>query len=105
MNKMKGWIVGLSIVSLLGVGLAVMAGHGLGKNSAQMSQQATGDCVSGTCDGECARALDGSGNGEACGYRQHLSSTRPLDGSGYHAGQAGGQGTRTNSRSCGGSCS
>jgi hypothetical protein len=104
MNKMKGWIVGLTIVSLLGVGVVAVAGNGFGKSTPRAAQQTAGTCSSVTCDGDCVRPLDGTGNGAATGYGQHLSATRPLDGTGYRAGQGCGQVRGAGGSSCAGSC-
>lgn len=113
MNRMRGWIVGLTIVALLGVGIAAIAGNGFGQGATRASRQGTnGDAAA--CSGDCVQAQDGAGSGTCAGYGQHLSATRPLDGSGYHGGQTAGprNGQRsgqgacaTEQRSCAGNCS
>jgi len=110
---MKGWIVGLTVVALLGVGIAAIAGNGFGQGATRASHQGTnGD--SAACSGDCAQAQDGTGSGTCAGYGQHMSATRPLDGTGYHSGQTtglrngqrSGQGAcAAEQRSCAGTCS
>jgi len=68
MNKMKNWMVGLTIVGLLAVGLVAVAGNGFGSGSNAASAQTT-------CNGV----------GQGIGGQQ--LGDRPLDGTGYGAGQ------------------
>ncbi|MEE8593759.1 MAG: hypothetical protein V3T03_06495 [Candidatus Bipolaricaulota bacterium] len=117
MNKMRNWVVGLAIVSLLAIGVVAVAGNGFGANATWEPQQAaTGDCDlheqdadgDGTpnCeDPDWVRPLDGSGYGECQGYGRNLFENRPMDGSGFGARQGGGgmgQGVGVGSRD--GSC-
>jgi len=113
MKRMRGWIVGLTIVALLGVGIVAIAGNGFGQGATRASRLGTsGD--SAACSGDCEQTKDGTGSGTCAGYGQHLSAARPLDGTGYHGGQTTGprDGQRsgkgacaTEQRSCAGTCS
>ena len=98
MNKMRNWMLGLTLVSLLAIGVAALAGNGLGATTDWNPPHATGDCDSqardadndGTSncdDGDWARALNGGGYGEGGGYGHNLFENRPLDGEGFGAGQ------------------
>ncbi len=107
MNKMKKWMIGLTIASLLAVGVVALAGNGFGAGSSETTAQAT-------CNGDGAglgigrqmgdRPLDGTGCGQEQGYGQNLSENRPLDGTGYGMRQAGVQGQRGCNEDCAGSC-
>ena len=125
MNKIGNWMVGLTIVSLLAVGLVALAGNGFGENGGSWNAQAA---TSGECDGherdadgdgivnsddpDWAEPQDGSGYGQGGGYGRNLSADRPLDGTGYGArqggghgaGQRSGQGRRGGSGDCDGGC-
>ncbi len=112
MNKMRNWMVGLTIVSLLAVGVVAVAGNGFGASADWQSHQAaTGDCDlherdadgDGTpnCeDQDWARPLNGTGYGESQGYRQNLFENRPMDGSGFGARRGGGMGNGVGGGSC-----
>ena len=113
MNKMRNWIVGLTLVSLLAVGVVAVAGNGLGSSASWQPQQAaTGDCslherdadgdgILNSEDTDWVRPLDGSGYGTGQGSR---SGIRPMDGSGLGSHQGGGRGLRTGSGLQDGSC-
>jgi hypothetical protein len=116
MRKMRNWMVGLTIVSLLAVGLAAVAGNGFGEGMSRNSAEAAaGDCDlherdadgDGTAnleDSEWVCPQDGTGYGarEGCGLNQ--LGDRPLDGSGSRAGHRGGMGHRSaGGLLCGGS--
>ena len=119
MNRMRNWMVGLTIVSLLAVGVAALAGNGFGENGGSWNAQAA---TSGECDGherdadgdgivnsedpDWAGPQDGSGYGQGIGYGRNLSGDGPLDGTGYGARQSGGQGAgrRGGRGDCGGGC-
>ena len=102
MNRIRNLIVGITIVSLLAVGVVAVAGNGFGSSENwDQRQAAAGDCDlseqdtdgDGTpnCDdADFVRPLNGSGNGECQGYGQNLSGNRPMDGSGFGARQGGG---------------
>jgi len=112
MNKMRNLIVGLTIVSLLAVGVVVVAGNGFGASTNWEPQQAaTGDCdlherdadgdgILNSEDTDWARPLNGSGYGE----RKGSAGSGPVDGSGFGAHQGGGQGQGSGSRMHDGSC-
>ncbi len=112
MNKLRGWIVGLAIVALLGVGIVAVAGNGFGRGEARGARQGTsGDAAA--CSGSCTQSEDGTAAGDCAGYGQHLSAARPLDGTGYHGGepagprngqQAGRNAGGAGRASCDGSC-
>jgi len=101
MNKIRNWMVGLAVVSLLAVGVVAVAGNGFGASADWEPQQAAGDCDlheqdadgDGTpnCeDPDWVRPTDGSGYGECQGYGRNLFESRPMDGSGFGARQGGG---------------
>jgi len=108
MNKMKKWMIGLTIVSLLAVGVVALAGNGFGAGSSGTTAQAAcsndgaGQGIGGQQLGD--RPLDGTGYGHGQGYGQDLSGSRPLDGTGYGMRQGGVQGQRGCSGDCTGSC-
>jgi len=116
MNKMRNWLVGLTIVSLLAVGVVAVAGNGFGASANWEPQQAaTGDCdlherdtdgdgILNSEDPDWVRPLDGSGYGECQGYGQNLFENRPMDGSGFGARQGGGMGQGIGGGSHAGSC-
>ena len=115
MNKMRNWMVGLTIVSLLAVGVVAVAGNGFGGSAAWTPQQAAGDCdlhehdadgdgIINSEDSDWVRPLDGSGYGMSQGFGQGNSGNRPLDGSGYGARQGGGMGQGSGSGMHDGSC-
>ena len=116
MHKMRNWMVGLTIVSLLAVGVVAVAGNGFGASATGEPQQAaTGDCdlherdadgdgVLNCEDADWVRPLDGSGYGEGYGYGQNLSGNRPMDGSGFGARHGGGMGQELGGGSRDGSC-
>ena len=111
MNKIRNLIVGLTLVSLLAVGVVAVAGSGFGASTTFEPQRAlTGDCdlqerdsdgdgILNSEDSDWVRPLDGSGYGE----RKGNAGSRPLDGSGYGAGQGGGLGQGAGG-DCDGSC-
>lgn len=117
MNKLRMWIVGLMILSLLGIGVVALAGNGFGNGSANATSRRT---ASGSCslcerdadsdgivnseDPDWTQLLDGTGYGQGQGYSQHLSTNRQLDGTGTGFRQGSGQGQRGCSRSCAGNC-
>ena len=112
MNKIRNLIVGLTLVSLLVVGVVAVAGNGFGVSTTFEPQRAaTGDCslnerdsdgdgILNSEDADWVRPLDGSGYGERMGG----AGNGPLDGSGYGAGQGGGLGQGSGSGDCDGSC-
>ena len=115
MKVVKNWIVGLTVVALLVVGVVALAGNGFGGSTSNWSPQqaATGDCdlherdadgdgILNYEDPDWVRPMDGSGYGEGKGYGQGLSANRPLDGTGFGAGRGGGMGRGIGERS--GSC-
>ena len=116
MTKMRNWMVGLTIVSLLAVGAVALAGHGFGSSESwNPAQAAAGDCdlherdadgdgILNSEDPDWVRPLDGSGYGQGQGHGMDQSGNRPLDGTGFGARQGGGQGERDCSGSCDGSC-
>ena len=116
MKVVRNWIVGLTVVSLLAVGVVALAGNGFGGSAPDWStQQAeTGDCdlherdadgdgILNSEDPDWVRPMDGSGYGECKGYGRGLSANRPLDGTGCGAGRGGGMGQGIGE--CSGSCS
>ncbi len=116
MNKMRNWMVGLTIVSLLAVGVIAVAGNGFGASAiSEPPRAATRDCnlterdtdgdgILNCDDPDWVPPLDGSGYGESKGYGQNLSGNRPQDGSGFGARQGGGQGQRAGGGMHDGSC-
>ena len=97
MTKMRNWMVGLTIASLLAVGAVAIAGNGLGARATWALPHTTGDCDSRERDADgdgtpnCAdldwvRPLDGSGYGECEGYGRNLLENRPMDGIGAERG-------------------
>ena len=112
MNKIRNLIVGLTIVSLLAVGVVAVAGNGFGASANWEPQQAaTGDCdlherdadgdgILNSEDPDWTRPMDGSGYGE----RKGNAGNGPLDGSGFGARQGGGFGQGRGSGSCDGDC-
>jgi len=112
MNKIRNLVVGLTLVSLLAVGVVAVAGNGFGGSESWAPQQAaTGDCdlnerdADGdgaiNCeDSDWAQPLDGSGYGRSEGFAQGNSENRPVDGSGYGAGLGQGSGSGTRDGSC-----
>ncbi len=116
MNKVRNLIAGLTIVSLLAVGIVAVAGNGFSDTTDWApQQQATGDCdlyerdadgdgILNSEDADWTRPLDGNGYGKSEGLGQGNAGNRPLDGSGYGAGQGGGLGQGAGSglqdRSC-----
>ena len=104
MNKVRNVIAGLTIVSLLAVGLVAVAGNGLGGSTAWAPQQqesgdcdlherdADGDGILNSDDSDWTQPLDGSGYGKSEGFGRGNSANRPLDGSGHGAGQGAGMG-------------
>lgn len=116
MIKMRNWMVGLTVVSLLAVGVAAVAGNGFGASTTFEPQQAStddcslherdadGDGILNSEDSDWVRPMDGSGYGAAKGYGQDLSASRPHDGSGFGARQGGAQEQRDSSGGCDGGC-
>ena len=98
MNKIRNLIVGLTIVSLLAVGVVAVAGNRFGASTSWEPQQAAeGDCdlherdadgdgILNSEDPDWARPLDGNGYGE----RKGNAGNGPMDGSGFGARQGGG---------------
>ena len=85
MNKSRNWIVGLTLVSLMAVGVVALAGNGFGAKEAadwNPPKAAAGDCLH-------ERDSDGDGilNSEDPDW------VRPMDGSGFgkRGGRGGGQ--------------
>jgi len=115
MNKTRNWIVGLTIASLLAVGVVALAGSGFGGGAADWAPQSAspGECrqdvrdadsdgVPNADDPDWTCPQDGSGcNGED-GIGRPLSGRSP-DRSGCGGRRAGGR-TRSGSGSCGGGC-
>ncbi len=96
MNRKRNWIVGLTLASLLTIGVVALAGNGFGSNGATSGSQqtATGQCalyerdadgdgILNCDDSDWVRPADGSGYGVGSGSGHNLSGTRPLDGSGF----------------------
>ncbi len=116
MNKIRNWMVGLTIVSLLAVGGVALAGNEFGASVAwEPRGTATEDCdlherdsdgdgILNSEDPDWVRPLDGSGYGESKGYGQGLSNFRPLDSSGFGARRGGGIGQGNGSGPRDGSC-
>ena len=112
MNKIRNLIVGLTLVSLLAVGIVAVAGNGFGASTTFDPQQAAaGDCdlherdadgdgILNSEDSDWARPLDGSGYGE----RKGNAGNGPLDGSGFGARQGGGFGQGRGGGSCDSGC-
>jgi hypothetical protein len=112
MNKIRNLIVGLTLVSLLAVGVVAVAGNGFGASATFEPQKAaTGDCdlngrdsdndgILNSEDSDWIRPLDGSGYGE----RKGSAGSGPMDGSGFGALQGGGLGQGAGSGDCDGSC-
>ena len=104
MNKIRNLIAGLTIVSLLAVGLVAVAGNGFGASTEWAPQKAaTGDCdlnaydadgdgIINSEDADWVRPFDGSGYGQSQGFAEGNFENRPVDGSGYGTGQGGGLG-------------
>jgi len=103
MKTMRNWIVGLTLVALLGTGVVAVAGNGFGASAQNLgaSNSATGDCVLherdadgdgivNSEDSDWVQPLDGTGYGvsQGQGYGCGLFGNRALDGSGF-----GGHGT------------
>jgi hypothetical protein len=112
MKTVRNWIVGLTVVALLAVGVVALAGNGFGGSTSNWSprQAATGDCdlrerdadgagILNCEDPDWARPTDGSGYGEAKGCGHGLSADRPLDGTGFGAGRGGRMGPGIGERS------
>lgn len=105
-------MVGLTIVSLLAIGVVALAGNGFGASTTFEPQQAaTGDCdlherdadgdgILNSDDPDWVRPMDGSGYGECKGY----AGNGPLDGTGFGARQGGGFGQGASGGNCDGSC-
>jgi hypothetical protein len=112
MNKIRNLIVGLTLVSLLAVGVVAVAGNGFGASTTfEQQKAATGDCalqerdsdgdgILNSEDPDWVRPLDGSGYGE----RRGNARSGPMDGSGFGARQGGGLGQGSGSGDCDGSC-
>ena len=108
MNKIRNWIVGLTAVTLLGVGVGALAGNGFGgSDSTALLQPAAGTCVNerdhdgdgilNMEDPDWVRPLDGSGYGPRYHDGQGLTGDRPLDGSGFGGQRRDGNGLRDGS--------
>ncbi len=93
MNKMRMWMVGLTIVGLLAVGLVAMAGNGFGAGSNGPSAQATcsgdlnerdadGDGIPNSEDTDWAAPEDGTGYGIGRGIGGLRHGDGPMDGTG-----------------------
>ena len=107
MNKIRNLIVGLTIVSLLAIGVVAVAGNGFGGSESWAPRQAAdGDCdlnerdadgdgIINCEDTDWAQPLDGSGYGRSEGFAKGNFENRPADGSGYGAGQGLRQGSRS----------
>ncbi len=112
MNKMRNLIVGLTVASLLAVGVVAVAGNGFGTSTSWEPQQAaTGDCdlherdadgdgILNSEDADWVRPMNGSGYGE----RKGNAGNGPLDGSGFGVRQGGGPGQGSGSGIHDGSC-
>ena len=112
MNKIRNLIVGLTLVSLLAVGVVAVAGNGFGASTTFVPQNAaTGDCglherdsdgdgILNSEDTDWVRPMDGSGYGE----RQGNAGNGPMDGSGFGARQGGGLGQGSGNGIHDGSC-
>jgi len=112
MNKIRNLIVGLTLVSLLAVGVVAVAGNGFGASTTFEPQKAaTGDCnlnerdsdgdgILNSEDADWARPMDGSGYGERMGG----AGNGLRDGSGFGVRQGGGMGQGTGSGVRDGSC-
>ena len=89
MKKMRIWIVGLSAVALLAVGVAAVAGNGFGQSAAR--NLASGDYGACASQGHCTLSgPDADGDGVPNG--QDSDWTCPQDGSGYGVRQGRGLG-------------
>jgi len=85
MRKIRNWIIGLAIVSLLAVGVVAVAGNGFGGSATWNSAQtAAGDC--GACNSAADCALNGrDADGDGISNSEDADWVRPLDGTGYGA--------------------
>jgi len=106
MKKMRNWIVGLTLISLMAAGLVAVAGNGFGASStwepagAQASscaleaRDADGDGIPNSEDADWTRPFDGTGYGQRSGGSRRNALR---DGNGFRGGtRAGG--------TCDGSC-
>ena len=113
MKKMRNWIVGLTLISLIVVGLVAVADNGFGAGTTcepgqaqtcdcdQAERDADGDGIPNSEDTDWVRPLDGTGYGNRSGGGCHNALR---DGSGFRAGARGiQQGTRGGG-TCDGSC-
>jgi hypothetical protein len=120
MKKVKVWMAGLTIVSLLAIGLVAVAGNGFGTSTGWNSTQAaTGNCslyerdadgdgILNADDADWVRPLDGSGYGAGQGFGANAGQgiggqqlgDRPMDGTGYGANQGHGMGQGLRDGSC-----
>lgn len=103
MNTVKNWIVGLTTVALLGVGVVALAGNGFGGSESTAPLQAAagtclnerdhdGDGILNVDDEDWARPLDGNGYGLKPSDGQGFYGDRPLDGTGFGGQRGGGMG-------------
>jgi len=108
MNTIRNWVVGLTVVALLGVGVVALAGNGFGGSESTAPFQAAagtclnerdhdGDGILNMDDDDWARPLNGSGYGQKYANGQGLTGERPLDGSGFGGRRGGGNGLRDGS--------
>ena len=81
MNKSRNWIVGLTLVSLMAVGVVALAGNGFGGANASSWSPAQ------AASGECPYERDSDGDGVL--NSEDPDWVRPLDGTGF-----GGRGMR-----------
>ena len=116
MNKKRNWMIGLTIVSLLAIGVVAVAGNGFGDSTARSNERqaasgsctlqerdADGDRIPNSEDPDWAAPVDGSGYGRQTGYGRNLSANCLQDGSGYGIRQGGGHGQRGSAGECDGS--
>jgi len=117
MNKMRNWMIGLTIVSLLAIGTVAVAGNGFGvgagnaiqrqstSNRCALQERATGgDGIPSAEGSDCVAPRNGHGHGQGKGYGRNQSENRPLDGTGYGMRQGRGNSQSGCSGDCGGSC-
>ena len=117
MNKVRGWMIGLTILSLLAIGVVAIAQNRFGGSAGIWTRQqpvsgscalqerdADGDGITNSEDPDWVAPLDGSGYGQRQVHGRNVSVNRPLDGIGYGSRHGGGQGQRGCSGDCVGTC-
>lgn len=90
MNKMRNWMVGLTVVALLAVGVVALAGNGFGGTAAASRTPFQANAGNAAL---CDQDADGDGIVNA----EDSDWVRPLDGTGFGAQHGGGAGLRDGS--------